>query len=72
MLTTYIACEDDFCLLELFGFISGLGLIKYIICKEYILRRKDEDIIDRLNMTRERLEEIKSEQREDFRKGYLI
>lgn len=72
ILTTYIASEQDFCPLELFDFTSGLGLIKFIICKEYILRRKDEDIIDRLNMTRERLEEIKSELREDFRKGYLL
>ena len=72
VLTTYIACEEDFCSLELFNFISGLGLIKYIVCKGYILRRKDEDIIDRLSITRERLEEIKTELREDFRKGYLL
>ena len=47
-------------------------MIKYIICKEYILRRTDDAIVDRLNITYERLNEIKLELQDDFRRGYLI
>ena len=72
ILPTYLAYEEEFCSLELFDFISGLSLIKYIICKEYILRRTDDAIVDRLNITHERLNEIKLELQDDFRRGYLI
>lgn len=72
ILSSYIAYEERHCPLELFDFISRLSVIKYIVCKEYILRRKDDVITDRLNITQDRLEEIKAELRRDFTEGYLI
>lgn len=71
-LPTYLSFEEEFCPIELYDFISGLSLIKYIICKEYILRRTDDDIVDRLNISYDRLNELKLELQDDFRNGYLI
>lgn len=72
MLSTYLTCDDIFCPLELYDFISRLSFIKFIICKGYILKYRDEEITKRLNITNERLEEIKIELQQDFKQGYLI
>ncbi len=69
---TYLKYEDNLCSFELNDFIYRLGRMKYQICKWYITYHTDEAIIKRLCITRKRLEEIKRELQEDFRRGYLI
>ena len=72
MLSAFHADENTYCSLELFDFISRLSFIKFTICKSYILRYDDEDIIRGLGISSERLEEIKIELQQDFIQGYFI
>ena len=67
-----LADECPYRSLELFDFLSRLSRIKYMICKAYIFFYKDSEIADLLSITRKRLNEIKRELQDDFRKGYLI
>lgn len=72
MLSVFLADEDTFCSLELFDFISRLSFIKFAICKSYIYRFDDEDIVRWLGISGKRLGEIKAELQQDFIQGYFI
>lgn len=72
MLSVFLADENVFCSLELFDFISHLSFIKFAVCKSYILRYDDEEIVRWLGISSERLEKIKIELQQDFIQGYFI
>lgn len=68
----FLVGDEPFCSVELFDFLLQLSRIKFLICKAYIFCYEDDEIVVLLNTTKERLNEIKLELQEDFRKGYLI
>ena len=68
----FLVSEEPFCSVELFDFLLQLSRIKFLICKAYIFCYEDDEIAVLLNITKERLDEIKLELQEDFRKGYLV
>lgn len=68
----FLVSDEPFCSVELFDFLLQLSKIKFLICKAYIFCYEDDEIAVLLNITKERLNEIKLELKEDFRKGYLI
>ena len=68
----FLESDEPFCSVELFDFLLQLSRIKFLICKAYIFCYEDDEIVVLLNITKERLNEIKLELQEDFREGYLI
>lgn len=68
----FLVSEEPFCSVELFDFLLQLSRIKFLICKAYIFCYEDDEIAVLLNITKERLDEIKLELQEDIRKGYLV
>ena len=68
----FLVSDEPFCSVELFDFLLQLSRIKFLICKAYIFCYEDDEIAVLLNITKERLDEIKLELQEDIRKGYLV